>query len=71
MVSSALAAGRFIRKNGIPSTNWDLRKRRQSRSAGDDSALAQCYKYAFALVYPSLYEGFGIPPWNPWHLIVL
>lgn len=30
--------------------------------AGDDSALAHCYKYAFALVYPSLYEGFGIPP---------
>jgi len=30
--------------------------------AGDDSALAQCYKNAFALVYPSLYEGFGIPP---------
>jgi glycosyltransferase involved in cell wall biosynthesis len=29
---------------------------------GDDSALARCYKHAFALVYPSLYEGFGIPP---------
>lgn len=30
--------------------------------AGDDAALAHCYKHAFALVYPSLYEGFGIPP---------
>jgi len=29
---------------------------------GDDDALAECYKNAFAFVYPSLYEGFGIPP---------
>lgn len=27
-----------------------------------DSTLANLYKYAFALVYPSRYEGFGIPP---------
>jgi glycosyltransferase involved in cell wall biosynthesis len=30
-------------------------------SASDES-LANLYKYAFALVYPSKYEGFGIPP---------
>lgn len=29
---------------------------------GDDSALASLYKNATAFVYPSLYEGFGIPP---------
>lgn len=29
---------------------------------GDDAALASCYGNAFAFVYPSLYEGFGIPP---------
>lgn len=29
---------------------------------GDDSILAMLYKSATALVYPSLYEGFGIPP---------
>ena len=29
---------------------------------GDDSILAALYKSAAALVYPSLYEGFGIPP---------
>jgi glycosyltransferase involved in cell wall biosynthesis len=29
---------------------------------GDDSAMAHCYQHAFALVYPSLYEGFGLPP---------
>lgn len=29
---------------------------------GDDAALARAYRHARALVYPSLYEGFGIPP---------
>lgn len=30
--------------------------------SGDDSLLSAAYKNAVALVYPSLYEGFGIPP---------
>lgn len=30
--------------------------------SGGDEMLAGLYKYAFALVYPSKYEGFGIPP---------
>ncbi|MBN7813507.1 glycosyltransferase family 4 protein [Algoriphagus sp. H41] len=29
---------------------------------GSDEDLAQCYANAMAFVYPSLYEGFGIPP---------
>ena len=29
---------------------------------GDDSVLASMYSGASALIYPSLYEGFGIPP---------
>jgi glycosyltransferase involved in cell wall biosynthesis len=29
---------------------------------GPDSLLVSLYKSAFCLVYPSLYEGFGIPP---------
>lgn len=29
---------------------------------GNDDALAHCYRNAFAFVYPSVYEGFGIPP---------
>lgn len=29
--------------------------------SGDDSILANLYQYASILVYPSLYEGFGIP----------
>ncbi len=30
--------------------------------SGDDEVLSALYKEAFALVYPSLYEGFGLPP---------
>ena len=30
--------------------------------SGDDRLLAQLYSQAAALVYPSLYEGFGLPP---------
>ena len=30
--------------------------------SGNDSVLAQVYHHAEAFVYPSLYEGFGIPP---------
>lgn len=29
---------------------------------GDDNVLANLYTYASAFIYPSLYEGFGIPP---------
>lgn len=31
-------------------------------ASGDDNALARWYRSAVAFVYPSLYEGFGIPP---------
>lgn len=30
--------------------------------SGDDAVLSAFYEGAFALVYPSLYEGFGLPP---------
>jgi glycosyltransferase involved in cell wall biosynthesis len=33
-----------------------------SQISGDDERLANCYRNASALVYPSLYEGFGLPP---------
>lgn len=32
------------------------------RVRGDDRTLAQAYRQARAFVYPSLYEGFGMPP---------
>jgi glycosyltransferase involved in cell wall biosynthesis len=34
--------------------------------AGGDATLATLYRHAVALVYPSLYEGFGIPPLEAW-----
>ncbi len=35
--------------------------------SGTDDILANLYKYAAVLVYPSLYEGFGIPPLEAMH----
>lgn len=35
--------------------------------SGDDQQLAQYYKAAAVFVYPSLYEGFGIPPLEAMH----
>lgn len=32
------------------------------RLTGTDADLARAYRHAIALIYPSLYEGFGIPP---------
>lgn len=34
---------------------------------GNDSILANLYKYAAVLVFPSLYEGFGFPPLEAMH----
>jgi glycosyltransferase involved in cell wall biosynthesis len=39
-----------------------LRDGAVKRETGDDAALARAYAGAFAFVYPSEYEGFGIPP---------
>ena len=39
-----------------------LRPDRVRRVAGGDEALASAYRAARAFVYPSRYEGFGIPP---------
>ncbi len=36
-------------------------KGRVTRQSGDDAALGRCYRGATAFVYPSLYEGFGLP----------
>ncbi len=32
------------------------------QSGGSDAELARCYRHAALFVYPSAYEGFGIPP---------
>ncbi len=32
----------------------------------EQSRLVSLYQQATLTVYPSLYEGFGLPPWKPW-----
>ena len=44
------------------SKNLTFRPGQILHRSGDDSVLAGFYRKAAALVYPSLYEGFGIPP---------
>lgn len=39
-----------------------MRADRVRQISGDDRVLGSLYRQAVALVYPSLYEGFGIPP---------
>lgn len=45
-------------------TMWDLdlNRDRVIHQSGSDRSLAEFYRQASAFVYPSLYEGFGIPP---------
>jgi glycosyltransferase involved in cell wall biosynthesis len=40
----------------------DLKSPRVRRLTGNDALLGELYSGAVALIYPSLYEGFGIPP---------
>lgn len=42
--------------------NLGLSEHQITQTGGNDRYLSNCYKNAFAFVYPSLYEGFGIPP---------
>lgn len=53
--------GKFNEKEAamIASTGNTARVR---QVGGNDSVLASCYRHAAVFVYPSLYEGFGIPP---------
>lgn len=39
-----------------------LREDSVRRESGNDAALALAYRHAHVFIYPSLYEGFGIPP---------
>ena len=40
----------------------DLRFDQVRHTSGDDTTLAERYRNATALIYPSCYEGFGLPP---------
>ena len=54
--------GKFTQKEKkiLAALGFDNQQVRQI--SGDDHILAQLYKNATAFIYPSLYEGFGIPP---------
>lgn len=53
---------RWFEKNG-----FDRAGLRIHSYYGDDTLLANLYRHARAFVYPSLYEGFGIPPLEAMH----
>ncbi|GGI94268.1 hypothetical protein GCM10007973_33020 [Polymorphobacter multimanifer] len=57
----AVGGGAFTETEAANLARLGLAPRVQQRSA-DDATLASLYAGAAAFVYPSLYEGFGIPP---------
>jgi len=54
--------GRFTEEESNFILELGLNEEHISQIAGDDGDLAYTYKRATAFIYPSLYEGFGIPP---------
>lgn len=54
--------GRFTAAELAVAEQSGLRRNRLIQVSGNDDALARLYARALAFVYPSLYEGFGIPP---------
>ena len=64
----ALAYTRVVSFGGVPFTSQERQlidslqlASRVAQTEGDDTALADHYAAALALVYPSFYEGFGLP----------
>jgi len=58
----ALGGSPFSREERRRIIDAGLSPDRVLHVVGDDSLLAALYRNAAALVYPSLYEGFGLPP---------
>lgn len=54
--------GKFTAKELEECARLGLSEDRLLWFGGSDQILARLYRYALAFVYPSLYEGFGIPP---------
>jgi len=54
--------GKIAADERLLMTELGLREGEVTQQDGDDVALAGAYRHAAAFVYPSLYEGFGIPP---------
>tara|TARA_E500000305_G_scaffold36150_1_gene27501 strand:+ start:3902 stop:5065 length:1164 start_codon:yes stop_codon:yes gene_type:complete len=58
----AFGGGPFNRAEEALISSLGLRDNAVRQMEGDDQALQSLYGSAFALVFPSLYEGFGLPP---------
>ena len=58
----AFGGGRFTIRELDIIHNYNLDETKVIHLAGDDSVLSRLYSEASIFVYPSLYEGFGIPP---------
>ena len=54
--------GRFTAKELAIQKHYGLCHDQVQWFGGSDAKLAELYKNAIAFIYPSLYEGFGIPP---------
>ena len=58
----AFGGGAFTQVEKVLMRELGLDESQVQHRAGDDGSLSQAYRQAIALVYPSLYEGFGLPP---------
>lgn len=58
----AFGGGAFSAQEQAIIASHGMGAERVRQVGGDDSVLAWLYDQAAALVYPSLYEGFGLPP---------
>ena len=58
----AFGGGAFSAAEQALITSLGLSPGQVRQLAGDDASLARLYKQATAFVYPSKYEGFGLPP---------
>ena len=54
--------GKFSKKERNNFKKFGISKNQIKQISGDDNLLRLYYKSAEALIYPSLYEGFGLPP---------
>jgi len=58
----AFGGGRFSRKELDAISSFGFDDNRVRKMDGNDEKLKELYHLADAFIYPSLYEGFGIPP---------
>lgn len=58
----AFGSGPFNPEEAALLSKLGYREGQVRHTGGNDAELATCYRSAAAFVYPSLYEGFGLPP---------